>query len=106
MVAEKFSADASGFCCSEHNPSGFGPNMLIGGNTLDVDYGWGQSQIPDGTRVGVGYDHDINGAVSAHHTDLANFLFADGHAKALRPVATDPDPVNQPQNNLWDATRS
>ncbi len=29
----------------------------------------------------------------------------DGHTKAMRPAATDPDPVNRPLDNMWDATR-
>lgn len=32
-------------------------------------------------------------------------MFADGHAKALRPEQTNPDGWNQPQNNMWYATR-
>ncbi len=32
-------------------------------------------------------------------------VYADGHAKAINPIATDPDPVNQPDKNQWDSTR-
>ncbi|MGV3618823.1 MAG: prepilin-type N-terminal cleavage/methylation domain-containing protein [Fimbriimonas sp.] len=45
------------------------------------------------------------GAVGLNSTGNSNFLFADGHAKSLKPVATNPDPVNQPDRNMWDATR-
>ncbi len=46
-----------------------------------------------------------NGAVTALHNNQANFAFADGHVKSMNPAETNPDPVNQPQNNMWDATR-
>jgi len=31
----------------------------------------------------------------------ANFAFTDGHAKSMSPVATNPDPVHQPQSDMW-----
>ena len=46
-----------------------------------------------------------NGAVYNGYMNQGIFTFADGHAKAMAPIATDPDPVNQPQNNMWDAYR-
>jgi len=36
----------------------------------------------------------------------ANFAFCDGHVKAMRPYATNPDPTNRPNDNLWDARRN
>ena len=36
---------------------------------------------------------------------MANFIFTDGHVKAMKPAATNPDPVNRPLDNMWDATR-
>jgi prepilin-type N-terminal cleavage/methylation domain-containing protein/prepilin-type processing-associated H-X9-DG protein len=58
----------------------------------------------DGGCTGI-YPNGIQGGVSAHHTGTANFAFADGHSKAMRPEQTNPDGFNQPQNNMWDATR-
>ena len=62
--------------------------------------------MPDGTRSAtIAYPNGPNGAVSAKHVDLANFLFCDGHVKAMKPSATNPDPINRPQDNLWEAKR-
>lgn len=76
---------------------------------------WPCTYIPDGSAVSVPsryaggkpnpYPNGPDGAVSSPHNGLATFVFVDGHAKAMKPVATDPDSVNQPQNNMWDATR-
>ena len=52
------------------------------------------------------YPTGINGGVSAPHSGVSNFLFVDGHAKAMKPEATNPDPQNQPQNNMWNGIRS
>jgi len=48
------------------------------------------------------YPYGPNGVVSAPHSGktMSNFLFADGHAKAMIPANT-----NTSTNNMWDATR-
>jgi prepilin-type N-terminal cleavage/methylation domain-containing protein len=46
-----------------------------------------------------------NGAINMAYGSTSPFVFADGHAKSMPPVATDPDPKNQPQNNLWNSIR-
>lgn len=91
------------------NMSDFGPGpILTGVNWWDGD---SPGEIPNGTLTNKPNSADpydplnANGAVTAVHNGLANFAFADGHVKAMHPTATDPDPVNQPQNNMWDATR-
>jgi prepilin-type N-terminal cleavage/methylation domain-containing protein/prepilin-type processing-associated H-X9-DG protein len=95
------------------NPSGFAPNCVISGPVLDGT-GWGDNLEPDGTpgavgatpsRIGKAYPNGPNGAVSATHTNMANFAFCDGHSKAMLPVQTNPDSVNQPQNNMWNGLR-
>ena len=71
--------------------------------------GQAPGNIPDGTRATTTNPYDTNGpngGVMAIHLDTANFLFADGHAKAMRPAATNPDPIGRPQDNMWDALRS
>jgi prepilin-type N-terminal cleavage/methylation domain-containing protein/prepilin-type processing-associated H-X9-DG protein len=88
------------------NLSSFGPGEVImfGDNSL-----WptiAPEGIPDGTRnPNNKYPTGPNGCVTAHHSELANFLLVDGHAKALRPSSTNPNMVKNPELNMWDATR-
>ncbi|MEO7716921.1 MAG: DUF1559 domain-containing protein [Capsulimonas sp.] len=57
--------------------------------------------LPDPTRPATApYPTSQNGGVNVHSNGLSNFLFCDGHVKALRPVSTV-QPVN-----MWDASRS
>jgi prepilin-type N-terminal cleavage/methylation domain-containing protein/prepilin-type processing-associated H-X9-DG protein len=111
MVAEKFNSDTIQ-AAGEGNPSEWGPGCIFTGV---VGTGSGQlwpafpayGEIPSGTaNPNAAYPNGPNGAVSAHHSQMSNFLFVDGHAKAMRPYQTDPDPNKQPQNNMWDATRT
>jgi len=64
-----------------------------------------EALIPDGTRPPAPYPFGPNGAVSASHQGRANFLFSDGHVKAIVPSNTNPDPVNQPQADEWNCLR-
>ena len=71
--------------------------------------GQAPGNIPNGTRAATTNPYDPNGpngGVMAIHLETANFLFADGHAKAMRPATTNPDPVGRPQDNMWDSLRS
>jgi hypothetical protein len=77
---------------------------VLGGDPLDGK-GFGPQKLPDATRAAAAYEYGPNGAVSASYASQAVFAFIDGHAKAMVPSATDPDPNNKPQNNLWDALR-
>jgi prepilin-type N-terminal cleavage/methylation domain len=65
------------------------------------------TDIPNGARTTTAADYPVgpNGAVTARHADLANFAFCDGHVKAMKPAATNPDPTTRPNDNLWDARR-
>ncbi len=107
MIAEKLNGNVVGKTGgTSGNVSFWGPTSLIS----NVGGGWeavAPQQIPDGTKpVSAAYGDGANGAVSAPHLETGNFLFADGHVKSMKPVATNPDPVNQPGKNMWDATRS
>ncbi len=63
-------------------------------------------RIPNGTiATSTPYPFGPTGAVTVRHSGMSNFLFCDGHVKAMKPAATNPDPVNQPQNNMWNGTR-
>jgi prepilin-type N-terminal cleavage/methylation domain-containing protein/prepilin-type processing-associated H-X9-DG protein len=71
------------------------------------DYDWFMpEEIPNGTLATTNtFPNTPTGAVSLVSGVSANFAFVDGHAKAMPPQATDPDPVNKPQSNMWDADR-
>jgi prepilin-type N-terminal cleavage/methylation domain-containing protein/prepilin-type processing-associated H-X9-DG protein len=77
------------------------------GSVFDNDfYVSAAGAIPDGTRpASNAYDQGPNGAVTIKHSKKSDFLFCDGHVKAMDPVQTNPDPTNRPQDNLWDARR-
>ena len=112
MATEKMNADVMRQTASSSNQranfSFWGPSSLFTNqNYMDADYG--AQEIPNGTLAPstypAGWPNGANGAVSTPHLDTANFLFVDGHVKALRPASTNPDPTNRPQDNMWDATR-
>jgi prepilin-type N-terminal cleavage/methylation domain-containing protein/prepilin-type processing-associated H-X9-DG protein len=114
MIAEKFNKDALTDSLGWGNASAAGVDSVIAGPILFTD-GWGASLEPDGfsgtTGNGVtrnpnaAWPDGANGAVSAHHTNMANFAFCDGHSKSMNPVTTNPDSVHQPQNNMWNGLR-
>ncbi len=113
----------------------WGPSDLISGsvgvngptgNVNSLAVGWDGSgfpqAVPDGAldptqayiipsfwNVGVS-NYVVNknqqwGSISAVYANDANFAFTDGHAKTLPPVATDPNSITAPQENMWDALR-
>jgi prepilin-type N-terminal cleavage/methylation domain-containing protein len=66
----------------------------------------------NGARIPVGtvdktkaWPNGPNGGVSVTTASKANFSLSDGHAKSYVPAATDPDPSNSSDKNMWDATR-
>ncbi|MBC8136124.1 MAG: DUF1559 domain-containing protein [Fibrella sp.] len=89
------------------NASAFGPNNLFMGKTTGG--GWGDQRIPDGTlplaESAPNKKDGRHGAVATHSNGMSNFLFADGHAKAMKPEQSNPDPANRPQDNMWNAIR-
>jgi len=87
------------------NWSGFAMGGVLAGPNVDGAGGWGPLGTPNGTLTSTAYDSGKNGAVSAKFANFACFSFVDGHAKSMNPVATNPDPVNLPQNNMWDGMR-
>ena len=46
-----------------------------------------------------------NGGCATLHSNLANFVFSDGHAKALRPEQTNPQGSKDASKNMWLAKR-
>ncbi len=99
MVTDKFSSDTSTLSTTDApygNSSGFNRFSVIGlaGNGSD---------IPSGNRSTTGYGPNTRmGLVSGRHLDTANFLFADGHVKALKPELTNPDG----NYYAWNGTRN
>jgi prepilin-type N-terminal cleavage/methylation domain len=103
MITEKHSGDVkdSG---GWGQLSSFAPGCIIMGQeeweTLAAN------ELPNGTRdPAIKYPNGPNGSVSVHANAMANFVFCDGHVKAMKPAATNPDPVNRPESCLWDVTR-
>ncbi len=93
--------------CEKHEKSNlfdWGPGVLISGVNWWDSFSPGLQ--PDGSRRAAAYPNGPDGGVTARHNELAHFAFVDGHVKAMRPSQTNPDPVRQPQNNMWDAARN
>ena len=103
LVSEKHNRDtmaANGYSVL----NSFSPGALFCGEA-SFNYS-AVGSIPDGTRAATAtYPNGPNGSVSANHLETANFLFCDGHVKAMRPAQTNPDPNNRPQENLWNSLR-
>lgn len=59
--------------------------------------------VRTGTSTCDKFPYGINGAVSVRSGKTSNFVFCDGHSKAMNPVATVPNP-NSPVNgkNWWE----
>ena len=111
MVAEKYDADVFQNTGWMGNRSGLGATQMIYG----MGNFWGPGLIPDGGIPGIParrnganprpYPEGPNGAVTAKHSEMSNFAFVDGHVKAMKPIQTNPDGLNRPLDNMWDATR-
>jgi prepilin-type N-terminal cleavage/methylation domain-containing protein len=98
-----------------------GNNVFMQGDMMSGQNWWdstGPGLLPDGSRDGLPYysyaengslytvnANDQFGAISAVYANTAVFWFVDGHAKAMNPVATNPNQPLQPQNNMWNAYR-
>jgi prepilin-type N-terminal cleavage/methylation domain-containing protein/prepilin-type processing-associated H-X9-DG protein len=70
--------------------------------TRETQFGGAVRNYPRGNRGGVSEP-----APSANGKGVAssNFVFADGHAKTMRAEATNPDPINKPDSNMWNSRR-
>jgi len=101
MICEVYTSDlATAKFDQSGNWSGYGDGPVLSGVT------WYEDGLPLPNTCGNActstYPNTINGGVSTHHVSgtLSNFLFCDGHVKALHPVQTNPDNAND-ANNMW-----
>jgi prepilin-type N-terminal cleavage/methylation domain-containing protein/prepilin-type processing-associated H-X9-DG protein len=69
-----------------------------------TDWSGGSGAGPGPQRTGTSYPNGPTGAISIKHMETSNFLFMDGHVKAMRPVQTNPQPSNR-DKNMWDTLR-
>jgi prepilin-type processing-associated H-X9-DG protein len=96
MIAEKHDPE---------NSMWFGPRTMFYSYSVWND-AWGKGVVPDGSRpVTNAYPNGPDGGAATKHNGLNNMVFVDGHAKAMKPSATNPHPWNLPARNMWDVTR-
>jgi prepilin-type N-terminal cleavage/methylation domain-containing protein/prepilin-type processing-associated H-X9-DG protein len=115
MFAPKYNSDAQKGGLPDVPIYTFEWGMLLWDNTPSTStQAYHDASIPEGQSVQPATDPNLatsdygrgpDGAVSNGGNGQANFTFADGHSKAMKPAATNPDGINQPQNNMWDSTR-
>jgi len=99
-----------------------GNNVFLQGDMMSGQNWWdysGPGLLPDGNRNGTPYQapsystgaiYTVNkdnrfGAIAAVYSNNGVFSFVDGHAKALNPMTTNPDPIHFPEKNQWNAYR-
>jgi prepilin-type N-terminal cleavage/methylation domain-containing protein/prepilin-type processing-associated H-X9-DG protein len=103
MIAEQYNSDLES--------AGVGNNYTAFGGGGEFEAPWYYA-IP-GQNTSGAYPNGVNGSNSAHHAGntLSNYLFVDGHVKAMRPIQTNPQPPTgwdsngNPVSNMWDAIR-
>ena len=103
LIGEKFNQDMLKVSGGSGNMTDF-----YGGTFTAVDWwdSFAPGEVPDGTvAANAAWPKGPNGAVSTYHSQRANFVFCDGHAKSMNPVATNPNPGARPQDNMWMAYR-
>lgn len=109
-IGEKHSSNVqkTSFSWLGANTTKYWPTMLFmwdcspkGGDCYYQDEG---AAIPDGVRVGE-FPKGPAGGATTKHANMTNFVFADGHAKAMRPEQTNPDGFARPLDNMWNAMR-
>ncbi len=106
FIGEQFTTDLSWHWAGGNSTAFPMMNLLDSTKNLTTQgFNDGISFAPNGARAA-----DINmrgpdGGISKPWSGQSVFAYADGHAKSSKPAATNPDGVNQPLKNQWDATR-
>lgn len=104
MYGNKFNSDMIKFGSWGNLTGFFGANFFC--LQCNGQWDWGNPvQLPDGRIVGGSYPFAADGSVSVTNAGKANFVFADGHSKSMKPSQTNPDPQARPEANMWDANR-
>jgi prepilin-type N-terminal cleavage/methylation domain-containing protein/prepilin-type processing-associated H-X9-DG protein len=114
MLAEKHAADMekTGFAWLGSNTAAVWPTSVFLWDSLDGTTNWHYSDdgggIPNGGRPEKNYPKGKAGGATTKHNGLTNFVFCDGHAKAMKPEQTNPGVVGgtpRPELNMWNAKR-
>ncbi|MBS1727513.1 MAG: prepilin-type N-terminal cleavage/methylation domain-containing protein [Armatimonadetes bacterium] len=110
MLANKYNGEAVAYGSMGVYSAFYGSVFIGPENWFD----WAApGEIPNGNpnagwingAVGAAYPLGSRGAVGLTTANTSNFTFSDGHAKAMKPEATNPDPIGKPDLNMWNADR-
>jgi len=113
MLGEKHADDVAripAWSWLSNNTAAYWPTALYlwdsnSNSTSDWPYADTGAGIPNGVRPNATYPLGREGGCPLNHSGLTNFAFADGHVKAMKPEATNPNPVTRPQDNMWNSKR-
>jgi prepilin-type processing-associated H-X9-DG protein len=109
MLTEKHNTDVRASGGAGQMSWGWTGPLIVG-----VQPGWRGSaavEPPDGriTDLTLKFPLGRNGAVSAHHSEMANFTFCDGHVKPMPPYRTRPrgdsNAATPFDDDMWDSRR-
>jgi len=116
MFGPKYNQDIIAYGSPDVCAYEFEWGMLLWDNSSQTTtFAYKDASIPDGNSLQpltdpnlhtTDYGQGPNGAVSISGNGQSNFTFVDGHSKSMIPMATNPNGFSQPQNNMWDSTRS
>ncbi len=108
-VAEKHADEMNNVA----NPVFWLKTTTSGSEAAVINDGWynaSPSRIPNGSKaITAAFPDGPDGSISTRHSKVSNFLFADGHVKAMKPSATNPQAGTDAQKaaaNMWDSRRS
>lgn len=101
LLAERHNADLKKHGKPGHGVLGYPPFVC----TDELDAFFEPGECPNGTLTGGEWPKGIAGTVTVPHSAMTNVCFVDGHVKSVKPEQTNPDPVNQPDRNMWNAAR-